>query len=194
MKLVRQNLSKWILAAIVLVCGILCIIAGANWGKGAAGDAAEAMSMILGITLIIVGSLSVALAVFVTVTEKKGFAVIALAGASVLAVGVSLVVGKYALDLVGLFIYIIPYLLLALGIILVVDSIFKCAFARKILVSVVVALCVGVVAIVLGALCVGNEPVIGQDVQLIVFGVIVVLTALLQFAVPFLKPRCCKDK
>lgn len=194
MKLVRQNLSKWILAAIVLVCGILCIVAGASINNGGAAGAADAISMVLGITLIIVGSLSVALAVFVTVSEKKGFATVALAGAVVLAIGISLVVGKYAFDLIGLFLYIIPYLLLALGIVLVADSVFKCVFARKFLVSVVVALCVGVVAIVLGALCVGNDPVIKQDVQLIVFGVIVVLTALLQFAVPFLKPRCCKDK
>lgn len=190
MKLVRQNLSKWILAAIVLVCGILCIVVGATQD----GGAEDAISMVLGITLIIVGSLAVALAVFVTVTEKKGFAVIALAGASTLAVGVSLVVSKYAAGLIGLIITVAPYLLLAIGVVLVVDSIFKCVFARKFLVSVVVALCVGVVAIVLGALCVGNDPVIKRDVQFIVFGVIVVLTALLQFAVPFLKPRCCKDK
>ena len=50
-----------------------------------------------------------------------------------------------------------------------------------------VAIVIGVVALVLGALCVGNDPVIPQNVQLIVFGIVVVLVGLFQLLSTFIK-------
>ena len=61
MQFVKERLGKWITAAIVLVVGILCIVAGAamhgeSWEN--AQDALNAISIVLVIFLIIFGALA----------------------------------------------------------------------------------------------------------------------------------------
>ena len=51
----------------------------------------------------------------------------------------------------------------------------------------IVAIVIGVVALVLGALCVGNDPVIPQNAQLIVFGIILCIYAAIMVLGTFFK-------
>lgn len=196
MKLVKQNLGKWIIATIIFVCGILCIVAGAALKDGSFGtgqDALDAISLILGITFIVVGSLSVLLAGFLALTTKKGFMTIALPGAIVLALGISLVVDRYVGELLIILVTIIPYLLIAIGAVLLLEATFGCIKAgrakkiKSVLVSVIVLAVVGLTAVILGALCVGDNPVIDVNVQLIVFGIMVMIEGLVQFLLTFFK-------
>lgn len=196
MQFVKERLGKWIQAAIILTVGILCIVAGALIGGkdgSAAQDALDGISVVLGVVLIVVGSLSVILAVVVAVLAKKGFAAVAIPGALLVALGASLCVTHYAAELIGILLVIIPYLLLALGVVVLADAVFTFVMAciqkkmKEALVGFIVAVVIGVVAIVLGALCVGNDPVIKSHVQLIVFGIVVCLVACLLVVLTFVK-------
>lgn len=196
MQFVRERLGKWITAAIVITVGILCIVAGAAMGGNdisAASDSLDAISMVIGIILIIVGSLSVVLAIVAGVLAKRSFAAVALPGAFLLAIGISLVVAKYAASLIGLLLLVVPYLLIALGAVILLDAIVTLVRAiigknvGKVIVAFIVAALIAVGAIVLGALCIGKDPVIKYGVQLIVFGVIVVLEGLFQVLTTFVK-------
>lgn len=185
MDLVKRSLSKWIQAAIILVIGILCIVAGASKDVQTSAKAAEGISMTLGIVLIIVGALAIALAILVEVLAKKGFLSIALPGGFALAIGISLVALKYAAGLIGLLIAIVPYVLICVGAVILaagVLALVKGIIAKNVkgvLIPSVILIVVGTLAIVLGALCIGNDPVIAQNIQLIVFGIIVCLVACL---------------
>ena len=196
MQFVKDRLGKWIQAAIILVVGILCIVAGAALqgnSLDSAADSMDAISMVLGIILIVVGSLSLVLAVVTGVLTKKGFAAIAFPGAVLLALGISMVVVKYAYTFIDLLLKVVPYLLLCVGAVVLADAIFSFVLAIKAkkvkesLVSFIVGCVVAVGAIVLGALCIGEEPVIKYGAQLIVFGIIVCLVALFQVLVTFVK-------
>lgn len=196
MLFVKERLSKWIEAAIILVVGILCIVAGAAIG-GKDGESARAaldgISQVLGIVLIVMGSLSVVLGVVVAILVKKGFAAVALPGAILLAVGISLLVAKYGADLIFIILTVIPYLLLCIGGVLLIEAIFNLVFAilskkaKDALVGVIFMSVLAVAMIVIGALCVGSKPVIDQYVQLIVFGIIVCLVACLMVVLTFVK-------
>ena len=91
MQFVKERLGKWITAAIIIVVGILCIVAGAAMGGNdpeTAKNALDGISITLGVILIVVGALALALGVVVTILAKKGFLVVALPGAIVLALGI----------------------------------------------------------------------------------------------------------
>lgn len=196
MQFVRERLGKWISAAIVIVVGVLCIVAGAAMGGNdlsAAKDSLDAISLVIGIILIVVGSLSVCLAIIAGLLAKKSFAAVAIPGGFLLAIGISLVVAKYAASLIGLLLTVIPYLLIVLGAIILLDVIYTLVRAiiakevGKVIVAVIFGIVLGVGAIVLGALCVGSDPVIKYGVQLIVFGIIVVLEGFFQVLATFVK-------
>lgn len=199
MTFIAERLGKWIQAAIILVVGILCIVAGAKLGSNDinaiinAQDTLDAISMTLGIVMIVVGSLSLCMAIFAFVVVKKGFAQVALPGAILLAIGISMVVLLYAYTFIDLLLKVVPYLLLAIGGVILLDAIFnlvKAILAKKVkeaLVGIIVAIIVAAGAIVLGALCIGSDPVIKYGVQLIVFGIVVALTGALEFLLTFVK-------
>ena len=196
MNFVKERLGKWIQAAIILVVGILCIVAGATLGGNNpldAQDALNAISMVLGIVLIVVGSLSLCLAILAGVMTKKGFAAVAFPGAILLAFGISMVVAKYAFDFIRVLLIVVPYLLLCVGAVVLLDAIFTFVMALKdkkmkeALPSFIVGVLVAAASIVLGALCIGEDPVIAFGAQLIVFGLVVVLVALFQVLVTFVK-------
>ena len=196
MQFVKERLGKWIQAAIILTVGILCIVAGVALGGNdpeAASDSLNAISMVIGIILIVVGSLSLVLAIIAGVIAKKGFAAVAMPGAILLAVGVSMVVWKYAYTFIDILLKVVPFLLLAVGVVVLADAIFTFVLATtkkeggKALVGFIVAVVIAVIAIVLGALCMGTDPVIKYGIQLIVFGIIVVLVACLQVLLTFVK-------
>lgn len=195
MNFVKERLGKWIEAAIILVVGILCIVAGAAWGNDAstAETAIKGINNVLGIMLIVVGSLALVLAILIVLLAKKGFALVAFPGAILLAVGISIVAGQYAFNLIQILIYVVPYLLIALGAVVLLDAIFTLIFAikdkrtKEALPSFILGAVLGVAAIVLGALCVGKDPVIKQGVQLIVFGIVLILVACFMVLVTFVK-------
>ena len=187
MDLVKRSISKWINAAIVLTLGILIIVMGAANGDT---EADEAISIILGIVLIVVGALALVLAILAGVLAKKGFAAAGVSAGVTLALGISLVAGKYAAGLIALFLYIIPYLLIVLGAVILADGIYNLVLAIKSKTSfipMIISIVVGAVAITLGSLCVGNEPVISANAQLIVFGIVVVIYACLMVLSTFFK-------
>lgn len=195
MQFVKERLGKWITAAIILVVGILCIVAGAIMaGKESdPTDAINAISVVLGVVLIIVGALSLVLAIVAGVLAKKGFASVAIPGAVLLALGISMVVAKYAYGLINLLLIVIPYLLLCIGAVVLADAIFtfvlaiKAKAVKSALVAFIVAVVIAAVAITLGALCIGDDPVIKYSAQLIVFGIMVCLVACLQVLLTFVK-------
>lgn len=198
MDYVSERLGKWISSAIVIVIGILCIVAGAKFGSGSfdpsAVDTVKAISLTLGITMIVVGSLSLCLSLIVMlVTKGRGFVTVAIPGAFLLAVGISLVVHKYAFDLIMIIIRIVPFLLLTLGAVVLLDACFTLVRAIKekkvkaALFAIIFAFLLAVGSIVLGALCVGDNPVIKENVQLIVFVIIVTLSGLLSLLSTFVK-------
>ena len=198
MQFVKERLAKWIQAAIILVVGILCIVAGAAMGNNdpeAAKGALDGISLTLGIIATIVGALALVLAIVVAVIAKKGFAAAAIPGAALLAFGISLLpeYNRYAADLIIILLKIIPYLLLCIGGVIFADAIFNLVMGiikksvKGVLVGVIVGMVVGAVAIVLGALCVGSNPVIEFGAQLIVFGIIVCLVAVLLVVLTFIK-------
>ena len=179
MLFVKERLSKWIQAAIILVVGILCIIAGAKLGSeslqeiASAQDVLDGISMTLGILMIVVGSLSLIMALFIALNAGKGFAAVAAPGAILLAIGISLVVAKYAYTFIE-------------AIFILVNAL-KAKQGGTALLGFVFALAIAAGAIVLGALCVGEDPVIKYGVQLVVFGVVVTLVGALQFLATFIK-------
>ena len=74
MKLVRKSLNKWIQAAIMLVVGILVIVAGAQMGKGSnPSDALNAISLVLGWTLIVICSIVIIAGIFAAVVSHESF-------------------------------------------------------------------------------------------------------------------------
>lgn len=196
MNFVKERLGKWIEAAIILVVGILCIVAGAMWGgkdPEAAQKALDGISQILGIVLVVVGSLAIVLGIVVALLAKKGFALVALPGGILLALGISLLVAKYAATLIMIILTVIPYLLLCVGGVFLIDAIFNLVFAIKdkrvkpALAGIIFMMVLAVAAIVVGALCIGKNPVIGQSVQLIIFGIIVCLVACLMVLLTFVR-------
>ena len=196
MAFVKEHLSRWIEGAIILVIGILCIVAGAKMGGddwNAAVDALNGISIILGVILIIVGSLSVVLSVIIGLLAKKGFAALALPGAFLLAVGISLVVVKYAANLISILLAVVPYLLIVVGAVILLSCGFMLFLSIKekkgtaAIAGLIIAMAVAIAAIVLGALCVGNDPVIKSHVQLIVFGIVVALSGCFTILSTFIK-------
>ena len=180
MDLVKRSISKWIGAAIILTIGILVIVMGALNGKEGTPEAAEAISIVLGIVLIVVGSLALVLAIVGGILAKTGFLAGGIVAGVTLALGISLVVGKYAAGLISLFLYIIPFLLIVMGAIIIADAIYGLVLAIKgksKFIAQIISIVIGAVALTIGCLCVGNDPVIPQNAQLIVFGIVLCLYA-----------------
>ena len=190
MDLVKKSLSKWIQAAIILTVGILCIIAGANTDTSA--KAADTISIVIGIVLVIIGALSVILTVLIGILAKKSFAGNAIAGGFALAIGISLLCNHYAMGLIGLLIYVIPFILIVLGSIILADGVYllvRGILAKKvgeILVASIVIMIIGLTALVLGILCV-NGNVISGNIQCVVFGIVVSFIALMMVLLTFVR-------
>ena len=187
MELVKKSFNKWIISIVVLVIGILCIVAGAASGSAKA-DAYTGISMTIGITVLVVASLSLLLALCATILTKgaTSFGIAAIGSAVTLALGILFVVdNSIGGELIWLLLNFIPYLMLVVGVIIAVDGVFVLIFgtarkeAKDAVVSAVVEFVIAAITIVFGALMVGADPVISRDAQIIIFGVILILYALL---------------
>lgn len=198
MEFVKKSLSKWIIASIIFVVGLLCVITGAASGETSA-DAFAAISKTIGITFIVLGALIVIIALAGAIATKGevSFAAVGLGAASLLAAGIFCVVdGNIAGALILAFISFVPYLLIVAGAIIATDAVLVLVFGfvnkntKPAVVAFVGELICAAISIVLGALCIGNDPVISRDAQLIVFGILVMSYAVFAILATFLKtPR-----
>ena len=192
MDLIKRSLSKWIQAAIILTIGILCIVIGASNDMNTIQSASDSISIIVGIVLVIVGSLSIILAVMLGILAKKGFLANSLIGGFALAIGISLLCNHYAAGLLGLLIYIVPFILLVIGSIILAEGIYllvRGTMAKKtnsVLVPAIVTMTIGIVAVVLGALCV-NGNVISGSIQFVVFGIVLCAIAAFMVLLTFVR-------
>lgn len=190
LSLIKKNLSRWIGAAIVLAVGIICIVAGAT----NSGSSFDTISVVLGIILTVVGSIGIVLAIASSIVLKKAVLGVALGSGIVLAFGIFLLVNQAVAGLViGYIVTFIPYLLLVLGSIMFLNLVFTIVFAVKekmvksSITAIIFGLLISAAAITLGALSVGSNPIIPGSAQLIIFGVIIILVALLIILTAFVK-------
>ena len=186
MEKITKNLSKSITALVVLIVGILCIVAGAASGE-ASINAYEGISITLGVSLLIVALLALILAFAGTVLTKgkTPFGATAIASSVTLALGIFFISDKgLGGELIWLFLNFVPYVLIVVGSIVVIDAIIVIVYgfinknSKPAVISGTVSIIIGVLALVLGALMVGNNPVISKNAQLIIFGVVIILYAL----------------
>ena len=177
MNLVRKNLSKFIEGAILLTLGILFIILGATKDNGGARDA---VSIIIAIVLLIVGVLSLVLVIWAGVKSKASFAAVGVTSAVLIGVAISLLDKKWAVDIVQFILFVLPYVLICVGAVIIADGILvlvRTLRAKGAALPAVLTIVTGAVALTIGCLCIGDNPVIKQDAQLVIFGIIVVVLA-----------------
>lgn len=177
MNLVRKNLSKFIEGAILLTLGILFIILGATKDNGGARDA---VSIIIAIVLLIVGVLSLVLVIWAGVKSKASFAAVGVTSAVLIGVAISLLDKKWAVDIVTFILFVLPYVLICVGAVIIADGILvlvRTLRAKGAALPAVLTIVTGAVALTIGCLCIGDNPVIKQDAQLVIFGIIVVVLA-----------------
>ena len=182
--LIKKHYQKLIISVLTFIVGILCIIVGAASGETSA-EAYQNIGRVIGVSLIIIGSIAVVCALCLTILTRRNAIGLASGSASILAAGIYLVVNETVCGtLILLFIYYVPYFLLVTGILSVAEVIVTALLSIKqdsfknILITLIVGSIGGVIAIIIGALAVGNDPVIPHDVQMIIFGVILMLVAL----------------
>ncbi len=187
MEFVKNNIAKWASALVVLIVGILCIVVGASGFKD--GSAIEGISITIGVALLVVAGLVLVLALVATIMSKgeAKFLIPAIAVSATLALGLFFVINKgLGAELINIFLSFVPYLLIVVGSVIAVDAILTLVFAiikknnvKANSIAAVMTIVLAAISILLGALMVGNDPKIGKDVQFIVFGVILILFALL---------------
>ncbi len=182
--LIKKHYQKLIISVLTFIVGILCIIVGAASGETSA-DAYQNIGRVIGVSLIIIGSIAVVCALCLTILTRRNAIGLAGGSASLLAAGIYLVVNETVCGtLILLFIYYVPYFLLVTGVLSVAEVIVTALLSIKqdsfknILITLIVGSIGGVIAIVIGALAVGNDPVISHNVQMIIFGIILMLVAL----------------
>ena len=185
MNLAKKPLSIWLKDVITLVIGILLIITGAT-GKGGYTDA---ISYIIGITLIVVGVCCVLFALYVGIKTRKGFILLGAPGTVMVLLGISLVINLWATLIIANILVVIPYLVLAVGFVLIIDAIMRSIFEfkenKKSFLIMLPQLILGAVSLILGVLCLienNGQPIISTNVQLIVLGIIVTLNAISSFS------------
>ena len=178
-KSLQSAITTWVTAAIVLTVGILCIVAQNADGNASSG-AQDAISIVLGVTLIVVSTLGLVLNILVL---KRAASAITLANGIILALGIYLVVEKTAAGLLYILTNYAAYVLTVVGALFVCDAILVLVFGlvkkadvKTILVPVCVEAIIGAVALVLGILALPSVNVI--DKRLTIFGIILIVYAL----------------
>ena len=190
MDLTKKPLSKWLKDIITLVVGILLIIAGATGEHGYT----DAISQVIGITLIVLGSICVLFALFVGCKLRSGFALLGAPGTIMLLLGISLVMKLWASAVIKNLLTIIPFLVIAIGVIFLVDALMLTIFAgkkeKKSFVYMLPEYIFSIAALVIGILCLvekDGSAIIHSNVQLIVLGIIVCLYAVYDFLLTVVK-------
>ena len=168
-KIGKNEIKLFILAAAILVFGILFCCATKT--------AVDALSVIIGIIFIITGLLLIVESIL---TKKSSFTSDSASGAFALAFGILFMVKKLG----WLILDFIPYLLIVLGVIIIIDAILIMAVKqRRNLFAFVFELVSGIVALVLGILLLTNDDFrefasLVFGITLIVYAIFIVLVAL----------------
>ncbi len=183
-KTLQTAITTWITAAIVLTVGILCIVAQ-NANGDVTSNAYDAISIVLGVTLIIVSALGLILNALVL---KRTAAAETLVNGIILAAGIYLVVQKQAGYLLHVLTDYSAYVMLVIGCLFVVDAILVLVFGLKakadkkvLIVPVLAEFILGAVAVVLGTLALPSVNVISK--RLTILGIILITYALFLVAV-----------
>ena len=196
MEFVKKSLSKWVEAILILVIGILIIVAGAQMGNtsmdalvngNGSADTIKSISLVLGWSFIVIGSLGIIGGLFASIFSKAGFAAAAISAGVTLAIGIWLVVRQQAGNLMFVLIGFVPFVMIVVGSVLAVDAGFlgfkgfKEKNIKKALPAMIFGLVIAIASIVLGALCIatneGGDTIIASNAQLIIFGIILVIYA-----------------
>ncbi len=186
MKNLAKSISIIITSIIVLVVGILCIVAGAATGETSA-NAYEGISLTLGITLLVISSLVLLLALCLVIKTKgtAKFGTLAIGVSLTLALGIFFVANRgLGGELIWLFLNFVPYVLIVVGSIVIVDAVINIVIGvlkkevNVVLIPSVISIVLGAVSVLLGALMIGNDPVISKSAQLVIFGVVIIFYAL----------------
>ena len=196
MEFVKKSLSKWVEAALILVIGILVIVAGAQMGNtsmdalvngNGSSETIKSISLVLGWSFIVIGSLGILAGIFASIFSKAGFAAAAISAGVTLAAGIWLVVRQQAGNLMFVLIGFVPFVMIVVGAVLALDAGFigfkgiKNKAVRKALPAMIFGIVMAAASIVLGALCIvtaeNGDTVIASNVQLIIFGIILVVYA-----------------
>lgn len=190
MELLKKSLGRWLVNILTFIVGILLIVAGAKYNS--ATGAMDAISMLLGITLIIISSISLILSFLLMVVVRKGFAASGILSGLLLSLGIWFVSYKTASSLILLTISLLPIVLIVLGVIFLIDSIDEFCFHIRFremefdTAHAITLTCISLASIILGILCVvkregGLDTLIPINVQLILFGIVMMVEALFQF-------------
>ncbi len=196
MEFVKKSLSKWVEAALILVIGILVIVAGAQMGNtsvdalvngNGSAETIKSISLVLGWSFIVIGSLGILAGIFASVFSKAGFAAAAISAGVTLAAGIWLVVRQQAGNLMFVLIGFVPFVMIVVGAVLAADAGFlgfkgfKDKAVKKALPAMIFGIVIATASIILGALCIATtengDTVIAGNVQLIIFGIILVIYA-----------------
>lgn len=175
-KTLQSAVTTWVTALIVLTVGILCIVAQNTEGD-VSGNAYDAISIVLGVTLIVISTLGFVLNILLL---KRSANAITLANGIILALGIFLVVEKTAGELLHILTNYAAYVLSVIGALFVCDAILVFVFGlvkkddvHTFLVPVLFEAIIGITALVLGVLALPSVNVI--DKRLTIFGIILIL-------------------
>ena len=188
-----NKISAIITSVVILVIGILCIVA--NSAEDA--SAFEGISLTLGITFIIVSSVAILLEVVLLCLAKGGL----LLKAAVLSAGVLLALGIFfvanktsAGTLLAMFLEFVPYVMIVVGSLLVLDALFTLIFGlvnkeglKGVIIVFAIKLVIGALAILLGALALGNNW-LGNN-KFLIFGIILIVYAVYNVLVSLFAPK-----
>ena len=202
MEIIKKFLSRWIINVLTFVVGILSIVAGAELGGKSwdsamsSADTLHTISMVLGITLIVVSSLSLLLSFVMMLVVRKSLSSSGIVSAVLLSAGIWFVVYDTAGSLIVLTVTLIPFFLIVIGAMYLVDIIhsiglnLKYKEVAKDWISLGLMALLAVISIIIGALCIGTnqsgQTIIPRNVQIIILGVILSLEALFHFLSSFI--------
>lgn len=191
MAFVKNSISKWITAALVLILGILCCIAN---GSSNLGDY-ENISLFLGWVFIILGSLALVLGLIVALLNKKTFASSDMISAgALLAAGIFFVADKtVAVVLIGALLNYVPYVMIVVGFVIAVDAILILVFGilkknlKPSLILFIAEIIMAILAIVLGAIALDSKSALGEN-KFLIFGIMLIIYAVLIVLATFFSP------
>ena len=169
----KESVFRIIEACVLLVIGVLFCVSLAM--------GTEALSIILGASLIAAGAVIVILSL---ANEKSVFTPISLGGLLAIALGVAFIVG----NVVAFIFSIIPYILLVFGSALFIEA-FLGYFLRKekLLAAFIIKLVLGVVLIVVGVLLLTVADF--KNYVALIVGIALIILAIANIALEFYKAK-----
>ena len=196
-KKLLDKISAIITAVVVLVIGILCIVANSAENGEDRVEAFKGISVTLGVVFIVVAVLALCLEITILVLAKGGALIkaSAIASAVLLALGIFFVSYKESAgNLLAMFLDFVPIVMVVVGSLVVLDAILTLVFGllrkdnlKGVLIVFAIKLVIGALAILLGALAMGDNW-LGNN-KFLIFGIILILYAILTVLGAFFAPQ-----